>query len=474
MAAVQVRWRGRGLILALWAGFALSVGGGARARDGLATPPAFEGQAAPAVSWPCPPPADRLDDLALLEAVDLALCHSPALRQGWARIKARSAEVGLARAPYYPSVALSAGRSAQRRSTGLGEDGVRNNVMAATLAWRLFDSGARSAALRAARAQLDEAAQAYGAVLQDKLAEVAGAYYEAATARQALRTAVEDTEIARRSASIAARRARAGLDSHGDVLHAQAALERARLAQAQAEGAQARALAGLAQVLGVDPATPIVLAPGPLAPQRIEDRELAQWLRDARQRHPAIKAAQAGLAAATAQVDVARATDMPTVDLSLGHYRNSSENVSVFAGSSRSVSASLNLRIPLFDGFARRHRIQGARAEVQRQEALLDQARLATGAAVARAYADLRAARASHEASLRWLKAARAAYESDLRRYEAGVGGVAELLRAQSDWLSARQRHVLYAAQLRTRALTLLAAAGELGRSTIDGDPPKE
>ncbi|MFQ6687193.1 cyclolysin secretion protein CyaE, partial [Bordetella pertussis] len=158
-------------------------------------------------------------------------------------------------------------------------------------------------------------------------------------------------------------------------------------AQAQAEGAQARALAGLAQVLGVDPATPIVLAPGPLAPQRIEDRELAQWLRDARQRHPAIKAAQAGLAAATAQVDVARATDMPTVDLSLGHYRNSSENVSVFAGSSRSVSASLNLRIPLFDGFARRHRIQGARAEVQRQEALLDQARLATGAAVARAYA---------------------------------------------------------------------------------------
>ncbi|WP_261409043.1 TolC family protein, partial [Bordetella pertussis] len=54
----------------------------------------------------------------------------------------RSAEVGLARAPYYPSVALSAGRSAQRRSTGLGEDGVRNNVMAVTLAWRLFDSGA--------------------------------------------------------------------------------------------------------------------------------------------------------------------------------------------------------------------------------------------------------------------------------------------------------------------------------------------
>ncbi|WP_261409042.1 TolC family protein, partial [Bordetella pertussis] len=94
------------------------------------------------------------------------------------------------------------------------------------------------AALRAAQAQLDEAAQAYGAVLQDKLAEVVGAYYEAATARQALHTAVEDTEIARRSASIAARRARAGLDSHGDVLHAQAALERARLAQAQAEGAQ--------------------------------------------------------------------------------------------------------------------------------------------------------------------------------------------------------------------------------------------
>ncbi|CFW46982.1 cyclolysin secretion protein [Bordetella pertussis] len=99
----------------------------------------------------------------MLEAIDLALCHSPALRQGWARIKARSAEVGLARAPYYPSVALSAGRSAQRRSTGLGEDGVRNNVMAVTLAWRLFDSGARSAALRAAQAQLDEAAQAYGA-----------------------------------------------------------------------------------------------------------------------------------------------------------------------------------------------------------------------------------------------------------------------------------------------------------------------
>ncbi|KCV36347.1 hypothetical protein L490_0069, partial [Bordetella bronchiseptica 00-P-2796] len=66
MAAVQVRRRGRALALALWAGFALSLGGGARARDGLATPPAFEGQAAPAVSWPCPPPADRLDDLALL------------------------------------------------------------------------------------------------------------------------------------------------------------------------------------------------------------------------------------------------------------------------------------------------------------------------------------------------------------------------------------------------------------------------
>lgn len=469
-----VRWRGRTLAIILWAGLALSVGGGARARDGLAMPPALEALPAPAAPWPCPPPADRLDDLALLEAIDLALCHSPALRQGWARIKARSAEVGLARAPYYPSIALSAGRSAQRRSTGQGESGVRNHVMAATLAWRLFDSGARSAALRAARAQLDEAAQAYGAVLQDKLAEVAGAYYEAATAQQALRTAMEDTGIARRSASVAARRARSGLDSHGDVLHAQAALERARLAQAQAEGAQARALAGLAQALGVDPATPIVLTPGPLAPQGIEERELAQWLRDAQQRHPAIKAARAGLEAATAQVDVARATDMPTVDLALGHYRNSSENVSVFAGSSRSVSASLNLRIPLFDGFARGHRIQGARAEAQRQAALLEQARLATGAAVARAYADLRTARASHEASGRWMKAARAAYESDLRRYEAGVGGIGELLRAQSDWLLARQRHVLYAAQLRARALALLAAAGELGRSTINGDPSKE
>lgn len=134
----------------------------------------------------------------------------------------------------------------------------------------------------------------------------------------------------------------------------------------RAEGEFRKARAVLVYTLGLPADAGVTLddaADGAAADLRggLHD-ELHAWLERARERHPAILAAQAQLAAARDRVDIARSEGRPSIDLTANVYQNGRPNQGLSAASTRETLVGISLNIPLFDGFARHYKARRAGA----------------------------------------------------------------------------------------------------------------
>ena len=138
------------------------------------------------------------------------------------RLRARNADIGAARAAFFPRISLtgSFGTSSAQMS-GLFEGGSRNWGFMPQLSLPLFDAGRNKAALSLSEARKDSAVAAYEGTIQTAFREVADALAASDTlrreeiARQAL------AETSRVSLALAKARYEGGVDSHLRYLDAQ-------------------------------------------------------------------------------------------------------------------------------------------------------------------------------------------------------------------------------------------------------------
>ncbi len=132
---------------------------------------------------------------------------------------------------------------------------------------------------------------------------------------------------------------------------------------------------------------------------------------------------------------------------------------------------SLNLNIPLFEGFARTYKIDGALGQIDLKEAELRTVQAQVLGDIATTYVEAMAALGSLSSSRRLLEVAQQAVDTTRRKYDSGVADITELINMQSALVDAELERIRALSEWRSARLRLLADVGEMGRSAFNTNP---
>jgi outer membrane protein TolC len=398
----------------------------------------------------------------LPELIDLAEAHNPATRVSWERARGQAANLGVTRSEFYPTLAAAALSQTSRQEAFFGNrfygQVVQDFQMELDLNYTVFDFGARSGRINAAKAQLLAANFAFNDTHRSVIFEVQQAYYRLLSSMgqedsaraslsnaQAVQQAVED-------------RLEHGLATLPDVLEA-------RSATAQAEY-DLQAILGLEEIARGDLATAVgtsataVIQVQPLdqvpTPESIGDTVDLAITRALGQR-PDLMQQVAEIRSADARIKEARAAYYPALSLRASPAVPSLYGIqspSPWAHTADLVGGLLfNLQWTVFDGGARKNRLAAARANVHAAEAEANVKRNQITDEVWTAYSNLNTAFRQRQAALALLKASSESYNAALESYNSGVRNLLDVTAAQRTLAQARSEDVL----ARTQVLTALA-----------------
>ncbi len=413
---------------------------------------------------------DVTQALALGEAVDLALCNNAQVKVAWAAIKIQAAALGEAHAPYWPTISSSlSGLNSRTVTSGLAASTSSNTgrTMYGNFNWRLFDFGGRAANKEAAAQLLFAALLDHDAALQRILTSVIEAYFEAITAESFLTARSKAVDIAQTTLVNTQNRESKGVAPISDTLQATTALAKAKLGKRRAEGDYRKSISVLIYAMGLPAATKLALPVEADTPYPEMVADLAQWLTDAEERHPSIKASRAQLSAAVAKVDGARAEGLPSIDFVANYYQNGFPNQGLSSSRTQTSTVGFTLSIPIFEGFARTYKIRGAQAQVERSEAQLQDIQYQVLAEVVKTHAEAEAFLGNLQLSEELLKAAQQSTDTSARRYARGVAEIQEVLNTQSALADAELERIRSLSEWRSARLRLMSRAGLMGRHAL-------
>lgn len=434
--------------------------------------PASAGQRVAAAGLaPCTtaPPAG---DLTLLDTVRRALCSSPRTREAWSEVEAHAAAVGIGRSAYLPTVNLSTSlgkvneldkvSDAPELDTSLHGD---SNEETIGLNWVVYDFGLRAANLRQERALLDAAAASQDEAIQAVFIEGARDYFQAEQAQATVNADIEAEQAARSTMDAVQVKVGAGVAAEADWLQVRTAYAQADLKRIRDEESLKNALGLVALAIGLRPDVSLLLAkPGDSVTDVPQLNAMADQLIDrALHSHPRISAAQARLSAANDAADAARAAGRPS--LAFAAVGDRSDNPINRVSTRQTIETSsigLQLTIPLFEGFGRSYRIRRAQAEADGREAELLEVQREVSREVWESYVAMRGSSESLAASKTLLDTATQSFNLALGRYKSGIGGLVELLKAQSDLAAAQEEDVWARTRWRLSRLQLAASLGSI------------
>lgn len=409
--------------------------------------------------------------LSLAEAVERALAAHPSIGGARAALAEASAAVGEAGAARLPSLTINASAFqyddpmlvAPLHGLDLSRVPPFDETLlqgGATLAYTLFDGGARGARIRRARAEAAAADAGLGGAEQALASRVTDAYLRIVLERQVIEA--HD----RRIGALEAERDRVrrvlevGRGAEVELLRADAALAEARAARIRREAALDVAERDLSRLTGD---AHEAIRGSRLGSLGLADTALAS--RDAlaaraAEASPEVRAARQRLAAADAGLSVARGARWPEFRV-LGSFI---ERGSAAGDREDEWNAGLQVSYPLYSGGAVSRRIERGAAGRTAAEADVRLAELRSAEQVDGALAAARESGARAAS----LAAAVAGFTEVARveqlRLDAGAGTQTDYLRAEADLLAAR-------ADLAAARHAMVAARVELARATGELTP---
>ena len=415
--------------------------------------------------------AQKGQPLTLANVVDLALCNNPQTGLAWANARSQAAQVGVAESAYLPSLTATGSRSRNAASgsasvTRSGGDATSYQTAAGlSLSYLLYDFGGREAALENARQLLAALNATQDATLQSVFLAAVQAFYQWHAAEAAVQSARESERSSLESLKAADARYRVGTGTPADRLQAQTAASQATLTRIQAEGNAKTARGVLANAMGLDAQdAPPVAPPAEAAPDARFERNVGDLIGEAKRFRPDLAAAEAQVKAAQAGIDSARATGLPSLSL----FANRNYSDTGLSDASRSSAVGVSISIPLFTGFNTAYRVKSAEAQLDARAAQRDQLSKQVSLDVWRAYHALMTATEAVRASADLVASAEQSDKVAAGRYKAGVGGILDLLNAQSALAGARQQDIQALFNWRVAKVALGQAMGQLDFSLIE------
>jgi NodT family efflux transporter outer membrane factor (OMF) lipoprotein len=375
---------------------------------------------------------ERLDDPLLARLIDDATAGNLDLAAASARLTQARESLIQARAGSVPTVTGSAGAG---RSFGPGNDRSSFNL-GADAAWEADLFGRIRRGVEAARADAEGSYYDREALRVAIAAEVATNYVDARLAQERLAIARDTLAIADDDLQIASWRRQAGLVSSLDVEQARAARAQSAASIPNIENGFSSATYRIAVLTGRAPGALTgelsVAKPIPKGPADVAVGIPADTLRQ----RPDVRAAERGLAAATARIGVAEAQLLPDLRLT-GNIGTSAFSIGgLFNAITGGIFSSLSQT--LFDGGRLRSQVRSQRAATEAALAAYHQSVLTSLEDVENALNALRAARVRQVQFAIALEAASNSALLARTEYRSGLTDFQQLLEAERTLLSAR------------------------------------
>lgn len=317
-------------------------------------------------------------------------------------------------------------------------------------------------ALRASRARSAQAQADYEAALDSLAVRVSDSYFAVLTAIQTLASAKAEQVAVKRQLDQAEKRLEVGLAPITDVHEAQSRYDSARAATIAAQNAYDNAGETLTEVTG-KPLVDLKGLASDFQPVLPDDLQPAHWVQLALDQNPTLRSRLLALEASERDIATARAGHLPTLDATISYSDTSSYGQIVTSGATFPTSSKgndatwgLQLRVPLFSGFATQSRVRQA---IHTRDAVRDQAeqeRRAITRQTRNALRDLLSGISEIEARRQALVSARSALDATEAGYEVGTRTIVDVLVGQQQLYAAqtelaRARHTFLVNTLRLK-----------------------
>lgn len=209
------------------------------------------------------------------------------------------------------------------------------------------------------------------------------------------------------------------------------------------------------QLVLTDTLTPQLVKEGMLEPlqYQYEDRKEYQY-------------AQVGKKLGEYNIRRYKLSKIPTIALNGVYAKNAQRNVWNFFSSSQRwftiSNVSINMTLPLFNGFVTRSKITQTRLELQRTLNEIEGLKRTIDSEVASARNNFESAIARMDAQLQNLQLAQKVYEQIKKKYELGLGSQTEINLAQNEWKAAQTNYTAALSDAMMARIEWLKATGKL------------
>lgn len=409
-----------------------------------AVPPPLAAEPTPALDTP----------LTLERAIDIALTNNPNTRTAWLLARQAEANLGTARADYFPEVDATASITRTQHATLYGPS--------LALTYLLFDFGGRSAFVEQARQALIAADYTHNQAIQDTVLATVEAYYGVLEAKALLEAQGATVKEQRTSLDAADARHRAGVATIADVLEAQTALSQAQLNYDTFAGQLRQQQGLLSTALGVPVTTPFDIGALPAqAPVQEMGDAVDALIKVAEAQRPELAAARAEVERAQAVVRTVRSNYLPSIGVTASASKTYQSGTTVTVPSPYSVGVAL--RFPLFTGFRNIYDVRAARLGVSIAAEQARNLQQQVSLQVWSSYYGLATAAQRVRTSRDLLSSAQQSLDVAFGRYRSGVGTILELLNAQAALEAARAQEVQARADWFVAVAQLAHDTGRLG-----------
>src|SRR5579864_98980 len=413
---------------------------------------------------------DQSKTYSLAELIDFAQAHNPATRAAWERARSQAAALGISRSELYPTLAAAALSQTESAQAFFGDrfhgQTIQSFQLALDLNYTVFDFGARSGRIDAARARLLSANFAFNETHRSVIDQVEQVYYRLLNSIGQEDSAQASLANAKAVEQAAQERLINGLATLPDVLEARSATAQAEYDLQSALGAEEIARGDLATAVGTSASVAIRVQPLDQLPTPDSISEtVEETINRAFAQRPDLMQQSAEIRTADARLKEARPAYYPTLDVNVSPSIPSLYGIQQPFNWSHTADlsgrVSFNLNWTVFDGGARKGRVAQAQADSRAAKAQTNLKKNQIADEVWTAYSNLSTAFRQHRAAVALLEAANQSYSAALESYKYGLRNLLDVTAAQRSLAQARSADVLARTQV-------LAALADLAFTTGD------
>ncbi|HEX3800813.1 MAG TPA: TolC family protein [Verrucomicrobiae bacterium] len=425
--------------------------------------------------------AEAGKEYSLVELVDFAERANPETKVAWEEARQAAAAVGLVQSEYFPLLAVKASALYAREpvpvpltATEAGFLDVKDQYVEPVLSleWLLLDFGRRKSAVTGAKFRLLAADLGFNARHQQIVFGVQTAFYELAKAKGKIVVAHSSLDAAVKVKEAVEARSKSGLATSPEVSQAEQQAAQAAFDLEEVIAKERDAQVALAQIIGVTPTIPLQVEdfsrlplPNNLADtvEQVIDRSLEQ--------RPDLLAQAAIIRQREAEVKNAQEAYYPTLSF-LGQAGGTFDRAEVNVEGTRlpwvsteqpiwAVGLALNWN--LFDGGARKKKLELARASRDAALRSLEDSRDKAISQVFQFYTDTRLAVRRLDVAGTLVEASQKSYSQTFESYNNGLSSLVDLLNARQGLSQAEYTLLETRAALLESTSALAFASGDLG-----------